>query len=310
VRHTTLATVACLLVCAESSAWAYVREVNDRQLPLFWASNCELVTVYLNGWTGLDETTIGKSAAAAAAAWGSTVQCPTASGTSTASPSFDIIVAPAPPGAVGTVGVDYSNKIVFVQSDWMYAEDALALTHHSSDSSGRIVDTDIEVNATRPDKVWTNLDPGASTVGGNGREVYDLQSVLTHEFGHFIGLSHTCFGGSNGGSDAESGTPIDKMDDQGLPIPECSDNGTSSNPASYASVMWYIVDPGSSAKRALTPDDVDAVCSMYPPSPSSVCPLNQQNDGCGCDSAGDARSGRGAVLLLGVCVVFCRRRRN
>ena len=285
-----------------------MRGVNDAQLPLFWGTGCELVTVYPNGWAGLDETNIAKSVAAAAAAWGSTVTCPATVSGSAGAPSFEIVVSLAPPDARGAAALDYENKIVFVQSDWMYAEDALALTRHSSDSAGRIVDTDIEVNAT--DIAWATLDPGAPSVSSNGRDVWDLQAVLTHEFGHFIGLAHTCAGGRTG-SDSQSDMPADPVDDQGRPLPACDDDASAaSNPAAYASVMWYTVPVGAAGKRVLTADDVRAVCNLYPPSAASACPLNEPNDGCGCHAAAGRSSAAESALLLGVSSALTRRRRR
>ena len=308
MKHTTLAA-ACLLLCAAAApARAYVRGVNDEQRPLFWATNCELVTVYPNGWTGLDETTIATSVAAAAAAWGSTVTCPASASAAAGSPSFEIVVSLAPPGARGVAALDYKNSVVFVQSDWEADPLALALTTRSVDSAGRLLDRDVEVNVSRPDVVWAALDPQVPAAGSNGREVYDLQTVLTHELGHFIGLAHTCTGG--GSTDSASDMPADPVDDQGRAVPLCDDKEATNDPAAYASVMWYTVTPFSAAKRSLTPDDVRAVCELYPPSPSATCSLNQPNDGCSCDHAVGRPSAAATCLLLGCGVALTRRRRR
>ena len=292
MKLTTAGAVAWLLVfAAPTPGWAYVRGVNDQQVPLFWAATCAAVTVYPNGWTGLDDATIATSVAGSAAAWGSAVTCPASASTSVSSPSFDILVSVAPPGSVGAAALDYKNNVVFVTSDWIYDDQALALTRHSSDSAGRIIDTDIEVNATRADMRWTTLEPGVSHPANNGIALYDLQTVLTHEFGHFIGLAHTCVGGDTAGSDSESDMAANPVDDQGQPVPTCNDATASMHPAAFASVMWFTVTAGLADKRSLTPDDVHAVCDLYPPSQSAVCPLNRPNDGCGCESAGGGSSG-------------------
>src|SRR5206468_3626326 len=181
MKLTTAGAVAWLLVfAAPTPGWAYVRGVNDQQVPLFWAATCAAVTVY-------------------------------------------------------------PNNVVFVTSDWIYDDQALALTRHSSDSAGRIIDTDIEVNATRADMRWTTLEPGVSHPANNGIALYDLQTVLTHEFGHFIGLAHTCVGGDTAGSDSESDMAANPVDDQGQPVPTCNDATASMHPAAFASVMWFTV---------------------------------------------------------------------
>jgi hypothetical protein len=56
---------------------------------------------------------------------------------------------------------------------------------------------------------------------------YDLQSILQHETGHVLGLAHP-------------------------PIP--------------AAVMYYAYLPGSDGKRVLNSDDINGLCTIYPPS--------------------------------------------
>ncbi|HEY3667030.1 MAG TPA: matrixin family metalloprotease [Polyangiaceae bacterium] len=80
-----------------------------------------------------------------------------------------------------------ANVITFHDSAWPYSTssgaDTLALTTVFFDGdTGEIYDANVEINS--------NLDD--FSVGGtpSGREV-DLQAVLTHELGHFLGLSHS-----------------------------------------------------------------------------------------------------------------------
>jgi hypothetical protein len=79
-----------------------------------------------------------------------------------------------------------ANVITFHDSTWPYSTssgaDTLALTTVFFDGdTGEIYDANVEINS--------NLDDFA--VGtATGREV-DLQAVLTHELGHFLGLSHS-----------------------------------------------------------------------------------------------------------------------
>ena len=92
-------------------------------------------------------------------------------------------------GPVGCKESEYNqgdgnaNIILFRDTSWPYdgASHVLALTTVSFGvKSGQIVDVDIEVNSTV--HLGVNEDPE-----GN----YDLQSILTHEVGHFLGLAHS-----------------------------------------------------------------------------------------------------------------------
>ncbi len=117
------------------------------------------------------------------------------------------------------------NLVMFQDSDWNYRgiDGTIAKTSVTfNDKTGEIYDADIEVNAA-----FNTL---TITEGPVGAE-YDLQSVLTHEIGHFIGIAHS-------------------------PDP--------------TAVMYSTYPPGS-INRELSPDDVDAVCAAYPPGATRPC---------------------------------------
>lgn len=61
---------------------------------------------------------------------------------------------------------------------------------------------------------------------------YDLQAIFTHEVGHFIGIAH------------------------------------SPNPSA---VMFASYSPGSTIQRTLHPDDIEAVCAIYPANSETTC---------------------------------------
>ena len=76
-----------------------------------------------------------------------------------------------------------ANVVMFQDDKWTYTDvsDTLAKTTVSYDTStGEIWDADIELNYA-----YNELTVGDDHV------VYDLQSILTHEIGHFIGLDHS-----------------------------------------------------------------------------------------------------------------------
>jgi hypothetical protein len=118
------------------------------------------------------------------------------------------------------------NVILFQDDDWKYRgiDGTLAKTSVTyNDATGEIYDADIEVNAAN----------NAVTITDDPQKVqYDLQAILTHEVGHFIGIAHS--------PDANA-------------------------------VMYASYNPGSTSQRTLTDDDVGVVCAIYPPSSGVAC---------------------------------------
>ena len=108
-------------------------------------------------------------------------------------------------------------------------------------------------HATESDLVWNARDFPPSPIGASGQQ--DLQSVLTHEFGHHLGLDHT-----------------------GLPGGASSGCGPQVQPAT----MWWSSANGDTTKRSLHPEDVMGVCVLYP---------SWRLDGSIVDGQGQAASG-------------------
>lgn len=110
-----------------------------------------------------------------------------------------------------------ANVIVFRDRAWPYtsASNALALTTVTFNvDTGEIYDADMELNGTAD----ITTDPASPR--------YDLQSIVTHEAGHFLGLSHS---------------------------PDAS------------ATMFRTYAGGTTSLRSLSQDDVDGVCAIYPP---------------------------------------------
>jgi hypothetical protein len=288
--------MALALVSTTSApALAYVRAVAEQSgLSSFWSSSCEILTINVNGYTGMSRDEIAKSIAAAAHAWSpDVVTCPAANdgGIATGHPTFEIIPQIDTSGSVPNVGPDGHNVLIFQTETWAYL-DAIAVTSRNTDPSGRIFDADIEVNATADSGIiWANLDPCSAPAKG-GQDRIDLQEAITHEFGHFVGLAHTCY---HEGYDP----PPRPLDDQGRLSRYCMDGIPE-----QSAVMWYMVDPNTTTKRVITTDDARGLCAIYAPeSAVPLCTANLPNDGCGCTTAAGSPISPlcvVATLLLGI----------
>jgi len=162
-------------------------------------------------------------------------------------------------------------------------------------ADGHIVDADVQINAVDYD--FANRDPGYVPVGDY--DPLDLQNAVTHEFGHLIGLGHSCWIPF---SDFDQ--PIDNMD---AGVPMCDPP-----PAGVADTVMFanIAGNGEITKRTLSPDDIRAVCEIYPATADPhACSLDMPDDGCGC-SMSASRSQPVLVVVLVLVVVFVLERRG
>jgi hypothetical protein len=212
---------------------AKCRNLPASNAPLFWRTSCvgydlnELASRHVS----YDDVSI--AVRGAFEAWLS-ASCPS-DGTGPSHPSIDVRDL----GAVSCAAHTYDaigpnqNVIVFHDDTWPYeAADkkasgapksltiaATRVTYNAD--SGEIYDADVELNSA--DYVLVPLD-GTSPVGS---DTFDLQTILTHELGHFLGLAHA-------------------------PSP--------------SAVMYASGDStGSTSKRELAAEDVRGICAIYPP---------------------------------------------
>jgi hypothetical protein len=172
--------------------------------------------------------------------------------------------------------------------------------------TGEILDADLEVNAT----TYTWGDYVAHPEQFVPLSTHDFQGAITHEFGHVIGLDHTCF--SPGGAYAD-GTPVPRpTDNNGNPVPDCD---PATNPPAIKDATMYVSVGSTAAEvglRSLSPDDLQAACEIYPFTTNFVCVAPTGSDGSksrGCSYS--AQPGLGAIAsvlaLLALAAVVRRR---
>jgi len=127
---------------------------------------------------------------------------------------------------------DNTNILGFLAHPDM--ERTLAATNYVVDTrSGEILEADIFFNSSFP---WS-VSPG----GEPGR--YDLQSIATHETGHFFGLGHSALGETE------------------------VDPGGGRRLIAAGSVMFPIAfSAGDTTTRTLRPDDIAGISDIYPAS--------------------------------------------
>lgn len=187
-------------------------------LPLTWASACVYVSLNAQASEQVSRDDFEQAAAGAVAAW-SDVACQDGVASLHLELTNDVI------GDVGYV-VDgpNTNTIVFRDAEWLYPglANTLAKSTITYDTeTGEILDADLEINSAFNTITVSDTDV-----------VYDLQSILTHEIGHWLGLDH-------------SSDP----------------NAAMSEPQ----------EEGSTHRRMLTQDDIDGLCASYPPDRDADC---------------------------------------
>jgi hypothetical protein len=185
-------------------------------LPLSWRSSCVTVGVHQIGSpkSGFSYDDVAGVVDAAFEAW-TRVDC------GGGRPSIDVTLLGPVECGVSEYNSERGNAniVLFREDDWPYlgASNAIALTTTRFDTkTGALWDGDIELNT-----VTQSLSIGDPITGD------DLLSVLTHEAGHFLGLSHTTDG---------------------------------------SATMRAIYDPARDGDsfRSLERDDVAGMCAIYP----------------------------------------------
>jgi hypothetical protein len=298
-------------------ALAYVHSQSSLGRPLRWESPC--VTLYAQQDelpAPLTAEVVLRAARGAARVW---------SRPALACTELSISARPSPE-PVARASQNGRNEIVFLKDKWCrqpddpaqpcYDRRTLAVTTVlSRKEDGSIVEADIEVNAV--DYRWRDL---SERVGDPTAQ--DLQTVLTHELGHLIGLNHTC------AEDDER-----RMSDHtGKEVPYC----TAASPALRGTIMYPSHLGVAAIRRILSTDDARAACGIYPMPRIGACRFDAPDAGprdaaprgdgsmgdggmAGAEPAGCAMGARrggpsrglaSALAAIGVALLLRRRRRR
>jgi hypothetical protein len=194
--------------------------------PLFWTTECIGFSLQSDGSEFIPFPEFERVAMDSFVAW-TEVDC---GGTGVATMAFERLQDASCHQAEYNPDGPNANVIMFQDTRWQYTspDNTLAKTTVTYDKdTGEILDADIELN-----HAYNEFTTGDDDV------VYDLQSILTHEIGHFIGLDHT----------------LDFL---------------ASMNAGYTE--------GSTELRSLEIDDVDAICTVYPPGRDALCATKPRN---------------------------------
>lgn len=261
--------LACGPLMTATTASGYVRYQTQAGKPYAWKTACVWLTAFPNAVSNLTLDQTRDAMAGGLAAWSK--QEPALATCSYL--DLKVVVAgngiekpPARNDGVNSVGFLRDVWCSHLPSGECYDNAALALTTtFARTSTGEIVDADIEVNAV--DFVWADWASAVPPVGAQ-----DLQSAITHEVGHLVGLDHTCYLGT---------TPNRPMDQNGTPLPDCS----SAPPDVRETTMFPEGALIDTSKRTLAPDDRQGVCDAYPlAADPMVCSPFENTDG-GADAA-------------------------
>lgn len=181
-------------------------------------------------------------------------------------PAIRIDDSPAP-----DYSPDRRGGAVYVLTPWPFEENRLAITVSSYHSDGRLVGVDVLINGEVNYGLLPEVRPEELSEGD--RKKHDLAAVLTHEFGHVLGL------------------------DESHDAPEAT--------------MWPYVRAGETHQRYLSDDDENAVLVLYSRAMNNVdLSTHQAAASCAASVAGqELVSGRttGAWAML-LCAMLGGRR--
>jgi hypothetical protein len=211
---------------------------------LFWPSLCVSFSMNAQASEFIDLPTARDIVQRSFVSW-SDLECEGGTATLAFAPGKDSVCRAAEYNASGP----NANIVLFQDHRWSYTspDNTLAKTTVTYDTeTGEIFDADIELN-----HAFNEFTTGDEEV------VYDLQSIVTHEAGHFIGMDHT---------------------------------------PDFLATMNAGYQQGSTELRTIETDDIDGACAAYPPTRNVQCnpePRGGFTDTCSTDEGQAASEAAG-----------------
>ena len=292
-RRAFAAVAACLAcIVAPGAAHAFVQKKTPAGVPERLPSSCLALEVHLDDFPGVDPDAVRAAVTGAARTWSAdsnpctslTIALTFAGGPGPQSGNDGVNVIGARTEAWCPDGTDAGTAVNADAGPTCNAPSATAATTVFATSDGRIVDGDTQLNTL-------TIGWAALAAQGSPPDKQDLQSVLTHEIGHLIGLDHPCW----------SGIGEHAIDDAGSEVPSCYQA-----PAGITGdTMYPTIDPGDLSKRTLSPEALRAVCTLYPSTQPATC----QRPDTGCTIASPVPSPVLVLVLVVVVVLALARRR-
>jgi hypothetical protein len=216
--HSSMVALLFLSVLTPSITHAWAQTLG-RHGGISWPGNCYQYSIHAEGSRDLDWPILVDTVRASFASW-ENVSCSSFSFEETAPATVDRAEFNVDKGNV--------NLLVWRESTWDEVVDGklvrrdpaiIALTSVMYDkNTDQILDVDIEFNG-----VYHSFGVLDGAIGDGNK--MDLQSVLTHELGHTLGIDHSSVPGA---------------------------------------VMEPYGGPGETHMRTLSQDDMDAICAIYP----------------------------------------------
>jgi MYXO-CTERM domain-containing protein len=287
----------------------YVRTTDSMHHPLHWASGCVYVTVDAAGTKSFPMDQELAAVDAVLEEWnGKTAACSSFQlinqGTRSVKPGNDkvnliIIHDTASYTCMNGVMSWGGRPAVGSSPESCFSTQAAGVTtavyisDPSSSRYGEIVDADVEINNVNF-TVTLNGQPNLAPCHA------ELKNTLTHELGHLQGLEHTCW--------LDDGVHQNPMwtDNLGNPVPVCSAGNAQSI---KDATMYPTQDCGETTKESLSPDDIQAMCDIYPKATPLACTAPSGTSGGCCSASGDSKP-EGALLMAGMVALVMGRRRQ
>jgi MYXO-CTERM domain-containing protein len=282
-RRTTTAAVALTVAVCAAPAHAGSPYFTDGGAPLHWLASDVALTLDPVVPANLTTTEFADAFTFGQAQWNK-VLAPF----SPPAPTLRTAAVTACPGEV----VDDRINCVFwtlKPADWRFGKNEVALTLvHFRQTSGEIVDVDMDFNGAL--YVWSagDCDPGQGT--------YDLLGIATHELGHVLGLDHS----------TDAAATMNRLTFPGnCPQRTLEDDDTETVVTLYTAEP----DPAPDGGPEPTPDaGTDATADLGPDAAESP-DADGVTGGRGC-AGGPSQSGPWLLSLLALAMLATRRGRR